>query len=88
MYTKKRGSRSAFTRVKRQALGSYKGEVARAHRQGGFIQNFCVNKFSVLPLCYPYGFLWPIFLHEYTYTFCGLFSIVQKASVDVNISYY
>ena len=59
----------------------YIKNVARKHQsQGGFIQNFCVNKFSVLPLCYPYGFLWPIVLHEYTYTFCGLFSIKKQTS--------
>ena len=28
--------------------------VTRKHQsQGGFIQNFCMNKFCVLPLCYP-----------------------------------
>jgi hypothetical protein len=32
----------------------YIKNVGRKHQsQGGFIQNFCVIKFGVLPLCYP-----------------------------------
>jgi hypothetical protein len=32
----------------------YLQNVARKHQNhGGLIQNFCVNKFGVLPLCYP-----------------------------------
>ena len=47
--------------------------VARKHQsQGGFIPNFGVNKFGVLPLLVK---TMAKFLHEYTYKCCGLFSI-------------
>ena len=30
-----------------------KNAARKYQSQGGFIQNFCVNKFGVMPLCYP-----------------------------------
>ena len=55
--------------------------VARKYQsQGGFIQNFCINKFGVMPLCYRSLLAKTMakFLHEYTYKCCGLFSIKNK----------
>ena len=47
----------------------------------GLIQNFCVNKFGVLPLCYPCQLRQlPKYLHEYTFKFGGLFRIKKTST--------
>jgi hypothetical protein len=51
MYTKKE---VGLCRGLDNRLNTYIGNVGGKHQShGGLIQNFCVNKFGVLPLCYP-----------------------------------
>ena len=67
----------------------YIQNVPRKHQsRGGLIQNFCVNKFEVLPLCYTCQLMQlPIFLHEYTYNLYGLFSIKNKQATSQTAIY-
>ena len=52
--TQRNKAKNSICRRLDNKLKIYIWNVARKQQShGGLIQNFCVNKFGVLPLCYP-----------------------------------
>jgi hypothetical protein len=79
VHTQRHKAKNSICRRLDNRLNIYIWNVGRKHQShGGLIQNFCVNKFGVLPLCCPCGTIASHFVPQKTVIWC--FEIIISPS--------